>query len=71
MPEKINRCPRCNVPGEICGDVYRCKQCFGFFDGLTDDGSDGGDYHADPSRRMELADEREKRKRDRLGGRRR
>jgi len=63
------RCPRCNRPQKKStrdGAYYWCDHCKGQFDS---EGDDGGDYFADPSKRLELAEERQKRAKER--GRRR
>lgn len=39
-------------------DFYRCTMCGVWFDGDPDE---GGDYHADPSKRMEKQEERRRR----------
>lgn len=46
------RCPRCGTlhPLNQQASVYRCQKCGGMFD---DDPNEGGDYHDDPSRRVE------------------
>lgn len=52
------RCPRCGVKQKRKDDpdaVYYCSRCRGMFD---NDPDEGGDYHADPSRRMERSESR-------------
>lgn len=68
----LPKCPVCNTNKGVqrigtVGDMYGCNRCHGQFDV----GEDGGDFFADPSRRLERQDEREAAHRNRLGGRRR
>lgn len=60
------KCPRC---GRTCvpqGGYLWCTHCKALFD---EDENEGGDYFTDPTRRLELAEEREARREDRNGGR--
>jgi hypothetical protein len=59
-------CPSCGDNRAVHeeGDRnYYCTNCRKAFD---DDPAEGGDYSTDPTRRLELADERAKRKRQRV-----
>lgn len=55
-------CPVCKTNRQVsaAGDLYRCGKCGGFFD---DDPHEGSDVHADPSRRMELKERNQQRRR--------
>lgn len=55
-------CPRCRsnrqvTPVGTVGDMFRCGKCGGHFDSEPDE---GGSYFTDPSKRLEIADERRK-----------
>lgn len=51
-------CPRCGTARHVTtrGEFYHCGRCDGHFDDTPDE---GGDYSADPSRRLERREERE------------
>lgn len=59
------RCPVCNRQGEPCGELYRCAIGH-LFDGTPEE---GGDYHSDPTRRIEKQEERELARRANVEGR--
>ena len=59
----IPKCPACGHRGKpqgVSGDLFFCEYCGMHYDSEPDE---GGDYHADPSRRMERREEQAKRRR--------
>ena len=58
-------CPLCgqskDVVGNISMDLFRCTKCGATFD--TED--DGGNFFTDPTKRLEIADERRHQRRKR------
>ena len=67
---KLPDCPSCASNKAVYEEPtgYWCTTCQKAFD---DDPDEGGDYYTDPTRRLELADEREKRKRQEAEARKR
>jgi hypothetical protein len=66
-------CPVCKTSLHVnkiglTGETFHCGRCGGLFDPSPDE---GGDFFSDPSKRLELQDEREQARIKRLGGRRR
>lgn len=59
------KCPVCGRKGSPLGELYRC-QLGHMFD---DDPSEGGSFHADPSRRLEREEEAQKARRLNAEGR--
>lgn len=61
-PQSLPPCPVCKTAKQVVrqgvvGDLFLCKKCGGIFDS---DPSEGGDFHADPSRRIELQERRKR-----------
>jgi ribosomal protein L37AE/L43A len=48
-------CPKCGKtrPGLVKGGRYKCNRCHAIFDQQP---NEGGDYHADPAKRMMIAE---------------
>ncbi len=61
-------CPKCNrkQPYRSADSIYFCDECRMQFDDSPDE---GGTYFSDPSRRMELEDERRAQKQQRTKAR--
>lgn len=61
-PVAMVRCPQCGTkqPMRQPDSIYYCDRCRGQFDDCPDE---GGSYHADPSKRMELEEARRERRR--------
>ena len=65
---KLPKCPHCMDRGkviELPGRMFRCMKCLGHFD---EDPDEGGDYHADPSRRLSMKEREARRPRRELKG---
>ena len=59
MKDRKPPCPRCGNSSQKSlsqiADTFKCDKCGAMYD---DDPEEGGDYFADPSRRMELGESR-------------
>lgn len=63
---KVPKCPACGHRGKPQGvtkEVFWCDYCGGLYDNEPEE---GGDFYTDPSRRLELREEKSNRKASRV-----
>jgi ribosomal protein L37AE/L43A len=66
--QKQVACPGCGgkQPARSSDAIYWCEKCLSQFDA---EGDDGGDFFSDPTKRIELEDERRVQRQSRMGAR--